>query len=145
MGSLRLVTTSTVANPNVHDLYLDDSGQLEWIGGDITDTESYARMVAQRITCRVKMIRGEWYLDQRLGTPWKERLWKRGVTVEAVRRVMREVIEGTPGVRELRTLDVELDAASRQATISWTVITEDQIPVTSDDLDTVFIVEVPRG
>ena len=143
MGTLRLVTTATTANPNVHDLYLDDSGQLEWIGGDITDQDSYALMVAQRIKCRLLFSRGDWYQDQRLGTPWKERIWKKGVTAETVKSVIRPVIEGTPGVRALTDLSVSMDAEAREATVEWTVTTETNLKISSADLDAPFVIEVP--
>ena len=92
MGSLRITLTPTGTNPNVGDLYLDDAGQLEWIGLDIADHESYALMVLQRIRCRIMHVRGEWYLDQRQGTPWREKTWVKGVTEDTVKSIVREVI-----------------------------------------------------
>lgn len=146
MATLRLVTAATTANPNVHDLYLDDSGQLELIGDDLLDTESYARCIAQRIKCRILLIRGEWYLDQRIGTPWKESILTKGTTATTLRRILRQVIEGTPGVKELRSLTVSMDAATRSATITQLQIEADtRILVTVADLDNPLIIEAPHG
>ncbi len=58
MSNLRITLTPTVQNPNIGDLYLDDSGQLEWIGMDIADSESYARMILQRIRCSLMFVGG---------------------------------------------------------------------------------------
>ncbi len=145
MGSLRVVLTPTTANPNVGDLYLDDSGQLEWVGGDITDEQSYARMVIQRVRCRLMFIRGEWYLDQRQGTPWRERVWAKGVTAGTIRRVVREVVETTPGVEALSSLSVLVDRQARTASITLVAITDLGTEVTTDMLDGPMIIEVPHG
>lgn len=144
MSSLALTTSTTVLNPNEHDLVLDDSGQLEWIGGEPEDQPSYARMIAQRVICRVRMVRAEWYQDQRLGTPWRERLWRKGVTVDVINRVMRDVLNGTPGIRQVESLTSQIDAATRTATIEWTVTTETDRRVSTSELDSPFIIEVPN-
>ena len=145
MSSFRVVQTSSASNPNIGDLYLDDSGQLELIGGDITSQEDYSRMVLQRIWCRLQLIKGEWYLDQRQGTPWKEKIWKKGVTEATVSIVVRHVVENTPGVERLDTLDVEIDRQTREATIEIVATSDLGTQVTTDLLDNPFIVEVPGG
>lgn len=144
MGSLRIVTETTAANPIEGDLYLDDSGQLEWIGGDITDKEDYSRMVLQRIRCRLLFVKGEWYLDQRQGTPWREKIWKKGVNVETIKRIIRTVIEKTPGVERLDRLNVTFDSVSRTATITLTATSDLGTIVTTNILDNPFIIEVPQ-
>ena len=146
MALLRLVNTPTPANPNVHDIYLDESGQVVLIGDDITDIESYALAIAQRIKCRILLIRGEWYLDQRVGTPWKEQLLGRGVTADRIRRVLREVVLKTPGVAHLRSLKVSIDAQSRTATVTeLVVVTDTRAVVTVAQLDTPMVLEMPHG
>ena len=143
MGSLRLTTATSTANPNAHDLYLDESGQLEWLGGSILDRESYARMIAQRISCRIKFVRQEWYLDIREGTPWRESIWRKGATQDVIARVFRDVIEGTPGVQDLRTIDVQI--SGRHATISFEAVSDRNTQVTSDQLDAPIIVDLSAG
>lgn len=118
MSTFRLATSATVANPNVHDLYLDESGQPELTGTDIADLDDYALSVAQTVKCRLLFVGGEWYQDQRRGAPWRERIWKKGVTESTVRRMVQQVVTTTPGVRSVESMDVEIDAATRQATIS---------------------------
>lgn len=149
MASFRLVTPADVdgTNPNVGDLYVNPStGQLELVGGDITDTESYAREIAQRVTTRLRMIRGEWYLDQRLGTPWIERVFRKGATAATCRRVVRDVVQATPGVQSIVSVAVSVDSASRSASVTGlSIIADTGDPVTIADLDHPFIIEVPRG
>jgi len=142
MTTLRLVTATSTANPNEHDLYLDDSGQLVWIGGDVTDGEDYAMEIAQSILCRLRLIRGEWYLDQRLGLPWRERIWRKGASSATIKAIFTEAIADTPGVREVRSVAVDLDHSDRTATIEFAAVTETGHIVTSSMLDTPFVIEV---
>jgi len=145
MSNLRLVTTPTAANPHVGDLYLDDSGQLEWIGMDINDTEDYSRMVLQRIMCRLLIIRGEWYLDQRIGTPWREKIWVKGADVDVIRQIIRTVAEGTPGVESVETVDVSLNSVNRTMAVTLVATTDLGTILTTDLLDEPLIVEMPYG
>jgi len=146
MSSFKLVTTVTAANPHLHDLELDASGQIPWIGGDIEDTADYAAMVAQRFKCRALQLRGEWYLDQRTGTPWEQRIWRKGANAETLRQVLRAVAEGTPGIRQLVSMEIDYNAASREATVSdFQLITETNQMVTASQLDTPMIIKLPGG
>lgn len=146
MAGFRLVTKVEIANPNVHDLYLDDSGQLEIIGADIIDIEDCALEIAQRVKSRILLVRGEWYIDQRVGTPWKERLLVKGATAGTIRRVLREVVLGTPGVRSIRGLSVSVDGESRTATVTdLEILTDTRAVVTIAALDAPMIIEVPHG
>ena len=144
MGTMRIVLATTASNPNIGDIYLDDSGQLEWIGGDISDEEDYARMILQRIRCRLLLIRGEWYLDQRVGTPWREKVWVKGVTTETVRHMVRLVVQSTPGVASISSLTVELSTVDRTVTIGLVVVSDLGTIITTDMLDAPLIVEMPH-
>jgi len=109
----------------------------------LAEGESYALMVLQRIRCRLLFIRREWYLDMRQGTPWRERLWRKGVTVETVRRVVEEVVLSTPGVQSLHSLAIAIDRATRTATITLVAIAETGDIITTDLLDAPMLISVP--
>jgi hypothetical protein len=146
MTTLRLVTEVTGANPNLHDLYLDASSQLEWIGDGDPGTEDYARDLAQRIKTRLLLVGGEWYLDIRQGTPWRERIWLKGATVEQAKAVLRRVVLSTPGVADVLSIEASLDPATRTLSVTgWQVVTDDRKMISSEDLDEPFIVEVSNG
>jgi len=145
MSNLRIVTAPSGTNPNNGDLYLDDSGQLEWIGSDISDAEDYSRMVLQRIRCRLLLIRGEWYMDQRVGTPWREKVWVKGASIDVIRRIIEQVAEGTPGVDSVDSLELTLDATHRTMTIDLVATTDLGTVLTTADLDEPLIVEMPYG
>jgi hypothetical protein len=145
MANLRIVLTTDANNPNLGDLYLDNSGQLEWVGTDIADSESYSLMILQRIRCNLLLVRGEWYLDQRIGTPWREQIWVKGTTTSTIRQVIRDAVIATPGVESISSLDVSLDNTSRTATITLTVVADTGTIVSTDILDRPFILEVPNA
>lgn len=144
MSGPKLTTTATSLNPYVHDLELDDSGQPVWIGGDITDPTDYAGMVAQRLKCRWLFLKGEWYLDQRIGTPWLQSLFRKGVSVATVKAVFRTVALGTPGVKSVSRLGATLDRVAREATIDFALVMEGNKAVTSAQLDEPFVVQLPE-
>jgi len=144
MATFRLVNATTATNPNLHDLYLDDVGDFEWIGGDITDQEDYSRMILQRIKCRLLSWRGDWYLDQRQGTPWREQVMIKAPSISTIRRVVREVVLGTPGVERISSLDIELDSQSRTATIEIVVVADTGTIITTAQLDEPLIIEVQK-
>ena len=140
-----LVTSTDADNPIAHDLRLV-GGQLNFIGGDITDVESYTKMVAQRVKCRLQMVRGEWFLDQKKGTPWREYIWgKAGVKTggEAkIKQVFRNVIVNTPGVLRVDSLTILIDAATRKLNVEGEFTTDMKTQVTLTGLDEPFIVRV---
>lgn len=110
-----LTTTADADNPVVHDLHLD-GGQFDIVIPTAAEGDDYAREVAQRIKTRLLMIRGEWYLDQRKGTPYRTRvLGKAGVALglEQIREMFFEVVRGTPGVRSVGSILLDLDRQDR--------------------------------
>lgn len=144
---LELVTVVDAENPIIGDLRLVD-GQLSWLGADPTDPDDYTRMVAQRCRCRLLFFRGEWYQDQNLGTPWRERLLGTGITSAAAARIFRRVIESAPGVAEVTKLEVELDGATRVGTLTFEARTDVGTIVTVEMIDLPFIItpqEVDHG
>lgn len=143
MSGPRLVAETTALNPHMHDLELDESGQPVWLTDDVTEPREYARTVAQRLKCRWLLFRGEWYLDQRLGTPWEQRLFRKGATENTVRAVFHEVAISTPGVRSVVSVTVVIDKVIREATIAYSLQMESNLVVTSDQLASPFVVDIP--
>ena len=139
-----LATAIDSENPVIGDLKLTN-GQLTFIGGDISDEESYTKMIAQRIKSRTSMIRGEWYLDINKGFPWREKVWGKAgaVTGEAgIKKLFRQVILGTPGVASIDYLTVDLDRQSRTLDVSGVAISDTNKQVTVTDLAEPFIMRI---
>jgi hypothetical protein len=87
--------------------------------------------VAQGIRVRLMLIRGEWFLDQSVGTPWLENdsvtaaqaLLGQAFDREKLLAACREAILGTPGVNRILSLECEFDGAARRARVRWVVNT----------------------
>jgi hypothetical protein len=144
MSTLKLVTSTSTLNPNLWDLEIDDSGQLILLNG-ATDSQDYATEVLQRVLTRLVLHRGEWYLDQRLGVPWREYLWLPTTTEAQAAAVLRQAVEGTPGVESVSILSVVFDDAHQTLELAFEAMTDQQTVITTATLDTPFILEAPNG
>lgn len=82
-----------------------------------------AEAVTQDIEIRLGFFLGEWFLDEEIGVPWLQRILQKGTPAEEVREHLRVAIASAPDVTEVAGANLELDAATRQASISYTVQT----------------------
>ena len=109
---LKLTATIDGDNPNVHDLYLTE-GQLTFLSSDSVE------YIAQRVKQRLSFIKGEWYLDQREGIPFFEKIFIKNPNLDYVGSIFKGVILETPGVVSVKNLSVTLDNVTRIASISF--------------------------
>lgn len=72
-----------------------------------------APAVVQRIRCRFRFWFGEWFLDTRLGVPYRERVLLKNPDTNLISALFRDVLVTTPGVRAVETFRAELDASRR--------------------------------
>lgn len=90
--------------------------------------------VQQSIRCRLQAFRGEWFLNLNLGLPYlQEIIGRKSPNLIAIRALYRQVIEETPGVRELLELRLAL-SADRVLTVTFKVNTDfgellDSVPI----------------
>ena len=75
--------------------------------------------VAQAIKIRLSTVRGEWFLDTELGIPYFEDLFVKAPDLGRVRSIYRQEIIDTPGVLDVRTIDLDYAPATRELTISF--------------------------
>lgn len=77
--------------------------------------------VAQAIGTRLKLWRGEWFVDRTDGTPYNEEiLGKRGRGVDVA---IKQRILGTPGVTALTAFTASFDSVTRALSVQATVDT----------------------
>lgn len=99
--------------------------------GDLEITRGRTRVVrgnealAQRLAIRLKFFRGDWFLDVAQGVPYHDFVLRKRTTPAVRREVFRRAIVTTRGVKELVSLDVELDPATRTLRVTGEVITDD--------------------
>lgn len=99
------------------DIRLRTSGGL-WTDGGL-QLYTGADAVAQKLDLRLQLVRGEFYLDQRVGIPYFEQVWRKNPSITALQLIFRRAIEECPGVIELRELRIEV-GTNREAEVFFT-------------------------
>lgn len=88
-----------------------------------------------RISQRFRFFRGEWYVDERQGIPYRTQVLVDNPNLGAVEQLFREVLESTPGVKAVQKLDLSFDKATRVLTVDWEVNDGGEVPVTGQYQD----------
>ena len=116
----------------------DDVGEEVEVGGALPwlcvgcalqqafDIECQLRLataVVQGIAIRVKMVLGEYWLDEEVGVDWIGSILGKGRDPLVVRSLIKDAIASTPDVTEVVDVGFTLDAATRSATVSYVVLT----------------------
>ena len=108
---------------------------LQTATGDLDITNGRLSLVtglqekAQKINNRLGLFRGEWFIDQRIGTLWWERiLGIKNPDLFLVKRVLRNAILSVPGILDIE--EEEISFTGRQFTYSYVAIDDEgtQIP-----------------
>lgn len=123
-------------DPQTHDLVVDDLGRLVMVGMT-ADADDQAAMIAQRVRCRLLWWRGEWYLDQRQGTPWREALLGRP-SDERIKRALADSLLSVPGVAAVVSLTVAR-GAGRSVTVTWSVRADTGAIIGPETLDLPYL------
>lgn len=79
----------------------------------------------QRLRQRFAMVKGEWFLDQRLGLPYREFLLVKNPSVALVSTLVRRVILDTPGFASVPKIAASVDKRRRELSINFEALLED--------------------
>ena len=104
-------------DPVAHDLYLDPDGQIA-----LAQTP-----LDQRIDCRLRTFRGEFWLDQSIGIPYFQEILKKNPDLQAVRAAFASEIQKVAGVKTINSLSLEIDRAQRKLTVTFNVTGTDSL------------------
>lgn len=110
-----MATRGLKLDPTTHDLTLDAGGRLEYVT-DSTDDAADAATV-QEIKTRLLFFRGECFADLREGVPYYQEILIKGVDLGRVKAILRQAIASVPGIADVPKLEVNLDRATRAATV----------------------------
>ncbi|MDM8357467.1 hypothetical protein [Pandoraea communis] len=91
------------------------------LGGAAAFLVNSPETVAQAVATRLRLIRGEWFLDTTAGMPWDQVLGKN--TQATADSAIRECILGTQGVVEITAYESSLDPDTRAMTVTATITT----------------------
>lgn len=104
MATFKLTTNPDANNPVRFDLHLE-GGKAVIIDG--------AEAIAQRARLRLSIFRGEWFADQREGTPWFELIFPNANNPALIRSVIRDVLLGIPGIVSIDQVNIDINRETR--------------------------------
>lgn len=81
--------------------------------------------VQQFVENRFLMVLGEWFLDQRQGTPWREQVLRKGATPPMVSGLFRQILSGTLGVSSVAKMACTLERPTRTLIANFEALLED--------------------
>lgn len=99
------------------DFKLNADGDIALSGGYSADTVTAGDLVAQRIRCRLKTFRGEWFADTSFGVPYFDQILGKGNSIKSIRAVFAAEIAKVPGVVSLSRIDIAFDRQSRELSL----------------------------
>lgn len=101
------------------DLKLDSTGDLAIENGSLVLLDAGEEAIAQDATCRLRFIRGEWFLARGVGVEYFEEILVKNPSLPAVRAIFERELLATPGVVEVLEIQTRLDSAQRLLDVSF--------------------------
>ena len=77
--------------------------------------------IAQRISTRLKLLLGEWFLDTGAGVPWFDQILIKNPNRAIVQGALKRAILQTPKVNELLRFDITEDSVNRKVMVNFAV------------------------
>lgn len=100
------------------DIQLDADGDI-----DLSDGRSFAWVadvpaIAHHAKFRLQQVKGEWMLDTDAGMDWFGQILGLGITDSQVEAEVRRVLDGTPGIASVYSVEMTRDRGQRSISIA---------------------------
>ena len=95
---------------------------LDVTGGDLSLTEG-KDAIAQALRIRLLTFRGEWFLDRRIGVPYREQIFSNRLKRTLVDTIFREAILQSPGIATIGTFQSVYDKTMRTYSLTFNATT----------------------
>lgn len=105
------------------DLALDANGDLFLVGGDLAFV-SGVESIRQDAECRLRLIRGEWFLAPDEGVPYFTDAFVKNPSLPRLRAVLTDTLLATPGIAAVQELELRFDPATRRLTGTFNATTD---------------------
>ena len=106
------------------DLLLDSSGDLDLSTNELVLVDGDDALL-QHLRIRFQFFKGEWFLDVRVGLPYLQSILLKNPNLVAVRSFFRDAILTTPGLAQLESFDMTVDASTRVMRLVFSVAKDD--------------------
>ncbi|MBN3822360.1 hypothetical protein G3O00_01850 [Burkholderia sp. Ac-20384] len=100
----------------------DADGDYVFGGGANDFLVNTPEAVAQAVLTRLRLLRGEWFLDTTVGMPWATDVLGK-YTSGTYDSAIRQCILGTQGVTEITSYSSSVDPSTRELTVAATITT----------------------
>jgi|SRR5690554_4587278 len=93
--------------------------------GDITIANGDAQFISepqatrQRLEQKLRLWRGEWFLNVNAGFPWLQDVLGQRPRPEVLRSLVFDLVSSDPGVKAVSALSLEFEGVERQLRISF--------------------------
>lgn len=104
------------------DLALDDFHDLRISAFDLVLLDG-AEAVRQQLLIKLKLWRGEWFLDTEFGTPYLQSILGKQLTLSGALAALRQSILEVSGVRSIQELSYNYSAQQRTLSVTFTADT----------------------
>lgn len=116
----------------------DVNGDWDLTGGRVTIVTGPVE-TKQRIEGRLKLFKGQWFRDTRLGVPYFQIVLVKNPDLDAIRQMIKSIIADTQGVKAVTSVTMTLDRQRRKLLYSW-IATHDSSAVIQGGEGVPFIV-----
>lgn len=105
------------------DIALTPSHDIDASSLDLTLVDK-GEQVRQQLLIKLKLWRGEWFLDTEFGTPYLQQILGKELTLSGALAALRKSILEVPGVRRILLFSYSFSNQERRLTVEFTVDTE---------------------
>lgn len=82
-----------------------------------------AEQVRQQLLIKLKLWKGEWFLDTEFGTPYLPQILGKQLTLSGALAALRKSILEVAGVRQILTFSYDFQHSTRKLTVEFTADT----------------------
>lgn len=101
---------------------LDNDLDIDGAAMSIVDGDD---ALLQHLLIRLRLFKGEWFLDERVGVPYYDSILIKNPDLVAIRSIFRQAILTTPGIASLDALTTSYDSTTRTLTVTFTAVKDD--------------------
>lgn len=87
--------------------------------------------IAQKLRQRFRFWLGEWFLDTRLGSPYRMFLGMKNPSIPAIQGILTEIILSVPQITTVQSMSIDWDKTNRAASVDFVALLDDGRTITA--------------
>ncbi|MEW5804667.1 MAG: hypothetical protein AB1847_21465 [bacterium] len=108
------------------DLALDTDGDLLISGSDLVLTTG-VDAIRQHLSQRLKTFYGEWFLNAEIGIPYFQQVLRKNPDPAILDSIFKREVINTQGILRLTEFSLDLNAGTRELTLSFKALCEEGV------------------